>query len=50
MADLFDNPMQLMGFEFVAFASPTPNFDKGNSKALFASLERNQIERGTLKI
>ncbi|WP_454712123.1 4-hydroxyphenylpyruvate dioxygenase [Cupriavidus nantongensis] len=25
MADLFDNPMQLMGFEFVEFASPTPN-------------------------
>ncbi len=33
MADLFDNPMGLMGFEFVEFASPTPNvleplFDK----------------------
>src|SRR6516225_5946161 len=25
MADLFENPMQLMGFEFVEFASPTPN-------------------------
>jgi 4-hydroxyphenylpyruvate dioxygenase len=25
MADLFDNPMQLMGFEFVEFASPVPN-------------------------
>lgn len=25
MSDLFDNPMQLMGFEFVEFASPTPN-------------------------
>ncbi|MCB6182690.1 4-hydroxyphenylpyruvate dioxygenase [Leeia sp. TBRC 13508] len=24
MADLFDNPMSLMGFEFVEFASPTP--------------------------
>ncbi|MBK9116894.1 MAG: 4-hydroxyphenylpyruvate dioxygenase [Betaproteobacteria bacterium] len=24
MADLFDNPMELMGFEFVEFASPTP--------------------------
>ena len=23
--DLFDNPMGLMGFEFVEFASPTPN-------------------------
>ena len=25
MADLFDNPLGLMGFEFVEFASPTPN-------------------------
>jgi 4-hydroxyphenylpyruvate dioxygenase len=25
MADLFDNPMGLSGFEFVEFASPTPN-------------------------
>ncbi|MEQ1805705.1 MAG: 4-hydroxyphenylpyruvate dioxygenase [Burkholderiaceae bacterium] len=25
MADLFDNPMGLMGFEFVEFASPKPN-------------------------
>ncbi len=25
MADLFDNPMGLMGFEFVEFASPTPD-------------------------
>lgn len=25
MADLFDNPMGLMGFEFVEFASPTPH-------------------------
>jgi len=25
MADFFDNPMGLMGFEFVEFASPTPN-------------------------
>ena len=25
MADLFDNPMGLMGFEFVEFASPTRN-------------------------
>ncbi len=25
MADLFENPMRLMGFEFVEFASPTPN-------------------------
>ena len=25
MADLFDNPMGLCGFEFVEFASPTPD-------------------------
>ena len=25
MANFFDNPMGLMGFEFVEFASPTPN-------------------------
>ena len=25
MADLFDNPMGLMGFKFVEFASPTSN-------------------------
>ncbi len=25
MSDLFENPMGLMGFEFVEFASPTPN-------------------------
>ena len=25
MADLFDNPMGLMGFEFIEFASPQPN-------------------------
>ena len=25
MADLFDNPMGLTGFEFVEFASPEPN-------------------------
>ena len=25
MADLFDNPMGLMGFEFVEFASPASN-------------------------
>ena len=25
MSDLFENPMGLMGFEFVEFASPTPD-------------------------
>ena len=26
MADLFDNPMGLMGFEFVEFSAPNPGF------------------------
>lgn len=26
MADLFENPMGLQGFEFIEFSSPTPNF------------------------
>ena len=34
MADLFDNPMGLMGFEFVEFASPTP----GVLEQVFAQL------------
>ncbi|PWU26359.1 MULTISPECIES: 4-hydroxyphenylpyruvate dioxygenase [unclassified Pseudomonas] len=34
MADLFDNPMGLMGFEFIEFASPTP----GVMEPIFASL------------
>ncbi|RZT04170.1 4-hydroxyphenylpyruvate dioxygenase [Duganella sp. CF402] len=34
MADLFDNPMGLMGFEFVEFASPVP----GVLEAVFAQL------------
>jgi 4-hydroxyphenylpyruvate dioxygenase len=25
MSDLFDNPMGLIGFEFIEFASPTSN-------------------------
>ena len=25
MADLYENPMGLMGFEFIELASPTPN-------------------------
>ena len=38
MPDLFDNPMGLMGFEFVEFASPNPGV-----------LERDQIRRGALE-
>ncbi|MDF3934549.1 4-hydroxyphenylpyruvate dioxygenase [Pseudomonas citronellolis] len=34
MADLFDNPMGLMGFEFIEFASPTP----GVMEPIFACL------------
>jgi 4-hydroxyphenylpyruvate dioxygenase len=34
MADLFDNPMGLMGFEFVEFASPVP----GVLETVFAQL------------
>ena len=34
MPDLFDNPMGLMGFEFVEFASPAPNV----LEPVFASL------------
>ena len=36
MVDLFENPMGLMGF------------GDGNFKALFESLERDQIRRGVL--
>src|SRR5436190_16116496 len=34
MADLFENPMGLMGFEFVEFASPNP----GTLESLFEKL------------
>jgi len=34
MADLFDNPMGLEGFEFVEFASPTPGVLEGVFEAL----------------
>jgi 4-hydroxyphenylpyruvate dioxygenase len=41
MADLFDNPMGLMGFEFVEFASPTPNV----LEPLFERLGFSQVAR-----
>ena len=41
MADLFDNPMGLMGFEFVEFASPTPNV----LEPLFAQLGFTEVAR-----
>ncbi len=41
MADLFDNPMGLCGFEFVEFASPTP----GLLEALFERLGFSLVAR-----
>ena len=43
MADLFDNPMGLMGFEFVEFASPTPDvFEPMFAKLGFAEVARHR--------
>jgi 4-hydroxyphenylpyruvate dioxygenase len=41
MADLFENPMGLMGFEFVEFASPTP----GALEPVFEALGFRQVAR-----
>jgi 4-hydroxyphenylpyruvate dioxygenase len=41
MADLFDNPMGLMGFEFVEFASPTP----GQLEKLFDAMGFSLVAR-----
>ncbi len=41
MADLFDNPMGLMGFEFVEFSSPTPDV----LEPLFEKLGFTQVAR-----
>ena len=41
MADLFDNPMGLMGFEFVEFASPTANV----FEPMFAKLGFSEVAR-----
>jgi len=41
MPDLFDNPMGLMGFEFVEFASPTP----GVLEPLFERLGFTMVAR-----
>ena len=41
MPDLFDNPMGLMGFEFVEFASPTPNV----LEPVFAKLGFTEVAR-----
>ena len=41
MADLFDNPMGLMGFEFIEFASPTP----GVLEPVFEKLGFSEVAR-----
>jgi 4-hydroxyphenylpyruvate dioxygenase len=41
MTDLFDNPMGLMGFEFVEFASPTP----GTLEPLFEQLGFSRVAK-----
>src|SRR5512136_2263169 len=41
MSDLFDNPMGLMGFEFVEFASPTP----GVLEPLFEAMGFEHVAR-----
>ena len=42
MTDLYDNPMGLMGFEFVEFASPTPN----TLEPLFQQLGMTAVQGG----
>ena len=49
MADLFDNPMGLMGFEFVEFASPAPNvLEPVFEKLGFARVARHRSKDVTL--
>ena len=56
MADLFDNPMGLCGFEFVEFASPLPNtleplFEKrmDGFSAVFHRISYDKIGTSTLQ-
>ena len=42
--DLFDNPVGLDGFEFIQ-RKKDHRFGEGNIKALFESMERDQITR-----
>jgi 4-hydroxyphenylpyruvate dioxygenase len=45
MADLFDNPMGLMGFEFVEFASPAPGvLEPVFEKMGFSLVARHRIQ------
>lgn len=49
MADLFENPMGLDGFEFVEFASPKPNVLEPVFQALgFTAVARHRSKRVTL--
>ncbi len=49
MADLFDNPMGLDGFEFVEFASPTPNVLEPVFDALgFTAIAKHRSKNATL--
>lgn len=49
MADLFDNPMGLMGFEFVEFASPTPGvIEPVLEKLGFTAVARHRSKAVTL--
>jgi 4-hydroxyphenylpyruvate dioxygenase len=48
MADLFENPMGLDGFEFIQ-RKKDDGFGEGNFTALFESIERDQLNRGVIK-
>ncbi|WP_321811539.1 hypothetical protein [Burkholderia sp. BCC1985] len=50
MADLFDNPMGLTGFEFVEFAWPVAAIacHQGYRWRTALSIERDQIRRGVV--
>src|SRR5450830_2044222 len=49
MSDLFENPMQLMGFEFVEFASPVPGLlESAFSMMGFAKVARHRSKDVTL--
>jgi 4-hydroxyphenylpyruvate dioxygenase len=45
MADLFDNPMGLMGFEFVEFASPSPAHEPDTLGPLFEMMGFSLVAR-----
>ena len=45
--DLFDNPVGLDGFEFIQ-RKKDHGYGEGNFKALFESMERDQIKSGMI--